>query len=449
MEWLFQAPIAIRLTVIAMAGAVIGGWVNWAIYCWAWSPRDISPWSPAPAGCRPRSWRDRLPILGWIGLRRDVAVHGRGFWVRPLLIELFLGAGLAALYWWEVEQVGLLRPQLAPLGVAGLSAPSWVLHATFLSHAILFVLMTVASFIDIDEKTIPDRITDPGTLLGLVLATAMPMSLLPHVSIGIAAPPIGTALTPEAGMAVMVPALGQAYVEPVTATAPNPWPEALAGAPRWQSLAIGLGCYALWLFAIAPRIWRGRRGVTVALGLIWRRVWREWLRPPLSIYWLVGLVAIPLVWFWSGDAWIGLLSGLIGLAGGGALIWSVRIVGSAVLGREAMGFGDVTLMMMIGTILGWQACVFIFFLAPIAGVLIGIAQLVVRRDDVIPFGPFLCLATVFVIVGWGNVWNWAQLPFGIPGLVPIVLGFCLVVLAVLLKLVHVIKQAIKNLFLGS
>jgi hypothetical protein len=89
--------------------------------------------------------------------------------------------------------------------------------------------------------------------------------------------------------------------------------------------------------------------------------------------------------------------------------------------------------------------VLIFFLAPFAGLVIGILQVVLRRDDVIPFGPFLCLATLFVIVAWASVWNTVQLPFAVPGLVPTVLLVCLVLLAFLLAGVH----ALKKLFLGS
>ena len=60
-----------------------------------------------------------------------------------------------------------------------------------------------------------------------------------------------------------------------------------------------------------------------------------------------------------------LLTALIGLVGSGGIVWAVRLIGTAALRREAMGFGDVTLMMMVGTFLGWQACLIAFFLVAV------------------------------------------------------------------------------------
>ena len=53
------------------------------------------------------------------------------------------------------------------------------MHATFACHLVLIWMMLVASLIDADEKVIPDSITVPGTLLGLLAAAACPWSLLP------------------------------------------------------------------------------------------------------------------------------------------------------------------------------------------------------------------------------------------------------------------------------
>src|SRR4029079_19500828 len=159
------------------------------------------------------------------------------------------------------------------------------LHLEFASHAIMLCWMLAASVIDIDEKIIPDEITVSGTLLGLVLAAVVPMSLWPHVA---------ERSVPAAGIpstALMLPGDGQAtgflgsplWLEPLTPVSPNMWPPDWGRPRTLQSLLIALACYWLWCFALAPRIWRGRRGPAFALGLIGRRVIREFTRPPLIV----------------------------------------------------------------------------------------------------------------------------------------------------------------------
>lgn len=437
------ASLSLQLLIVCLAGLGLGALVNWATYRFAWfNPREISPWGATPADAPARRWSDRIPIFGWFGLRREHAVHGSFFWIRPLLIELAMGVGLAALYWWEVHEQQLVIPQvddwlrLPFLPLANVVPTSWT-YATFLNHALLITLMAAASFIDIDEKIIPDEITLPGTLLGLTLATLLPMSLLPHIDVR---------TTPEVVSApVALPAAGLAnfnpdntmYVEPVTLATPNSWPSSAAS---WKFLALGQACWWLWCFALTPRIYRGRRGVCRALSILLRRVTRELTRPPLAVIAWPGSLAVAAVWWWGGPAWLGLLTSLLGLAVSGGLVWGVRKAGTAALGREAMGFGDVTLMMMVGTFLGWQAGIMIFFLAPFAGLIVGIVQLVTKSDDEIPYGPFLCLGALFVIVRWADVWNHTQFAFRAGWLVPVVLLACIVLLGVMLAVWQQIKM---------
>ncbi len=108
MNFVLSIPMQARLAVVFVLGACVGAAVNWAIYWLAWNRRSISPWSPPEPSASPRQPADRLPIIGWLGLRREAALHGAGFWLRPMLIEILTGAGLAWLYWWEVGQGGLL-----------------------------------------------------------------------------------------------------------------------------------------------------------------------------------------------------------------------------------------------------------------------------------------------------------------------------------------------------
>ena len=134
------------------------------------------------------------------------------------------------------------------------------------------------------------------------------------------------------------------------------------------------------------------------------------------------------------------------MIGAGAMVWAVRIAGTSALRREAMGFGDVTFMMMVGAYLGWQAGIIVFFLAPFAGLIVGLVQLVLRRDDVIPFVPYLALAALAVLVRWADFWNAAPLglqnTFGVPWLIPAVLAICVVMLWAALVLWRNIKEAI-------
>jgi prepilin signal peptidase PulO-like enzyme (type II secretory pathway) len=430
------------LAVVFAAGACLGSLVNWAIYALAWCPRTISPWSPAPPNVRPRRWADRVPILGWFGLRRESPVHGRLHWLRPVAMEICLGAALAALYWWEIERLGLIQGQVGRLAIA---APMAALHWQFACHALLLCWMLAASFIDIDEKIIPDEITVTGTLLGMLLAIAAPLPLLPNVEARPAATVVSRPLELAGdGQAAGGQAAGQnresLWLEPVTAIAPAAWPDRWAERTSWRAALVALACYLLWCFALAPRIWRGRRGPVVALRLIAARMWREYGRAPLAGLVNVGVPAICGLWLISNEAGrAGLVTALVGLVGGGGIVWAVRLIGTAALRREAMGFGDVTLMMMIGTFLGWQACLVAFFIAPFAGLFAGLAQLVFRRDDVIPYGPFLCLAAAATVVGWAAIWSWAEPLFAVGPLVPLVLVVCLGLLGVLLVLWRLAK----------
>ena len=74
-----------------------------------------------------------------------------------MLLEIGSGVALASLYWWEIgraEELVMTTPILS----------------RYLSHIVLISLLAIASFIDFDEQTIPDLVTIPGTVVGLLLA---------------------------------------------------------------------------------------------------------------------------------------------------------------------------------------------------------------------------------------------------------------------------------------
>ena len=90
-----------------------------------------------------------------------------------------------------------------------------------------------------------------------------------------------------------------------------------------------------------------------------------------------------------------LLASLVGLLVGGGTTWAIRAVGSMIFRREAMGFGDVKFLAMIGAFLGWRGALLSLFLGCVIGAVVG--GLAAVRGGLglrIPFGPYLAMGAV-------------------------------------------------------
>ena len=72
--------------------------------------------------------------------------------------------------------------------------------------------------------------------------------------------------------------------------------------------------------------------------------------------------------------------------------------------REAMGFGDVKLLAMIGAFLGPEACIVVVMVSAVTGSLVGVGRLLLLprcRQEPIPYGPLLALGAL-VWMFWGT-----------------------------------------------
>jgi leader peptidase (prepilin peptidase)/N-methyltransferase len=95
------------------------------------------------------------------------------------------------------------------------------------------------------------------------------------------------------------------------------------------------------------------------------------------------------------------LAGLIGAIFGGGLILLIRVIGGLVYKREVMGMGDVYLTAMIGAFVGFPMIIPTIFLAALIGALFGIIYIISTkqsRESPIPFGPFLSIGGILIIV---------------------------------------------------
>ena len=102
----------------------------------------------------------------------------------------------------------------------------------------------------------------------------------------------------------------------------------------------------------------------------------------------------------------GLIASVIGAAGGGLTVLTFAVVGSVIFRKEAMGFGDVKLMAMIGAFFGWKVAVVTFFLSPFIGLLYGVPLVLISNEHVMPYGPFLSIGAIAAIIfrDWFCTW---------------------------------------------
>ena len=77
--------------------------------------------------------------------------------------------------------------------------------------------------------------------------------------------------------------------------------------------------------------------------------------------------------------------------------------------REAMGFGDVKYMAMIGVFIGWKGILFTLFTASIIGTVVSLPGKILNSDNAlnrIPFGPFLSLGALIWLFYGPQLLDW-------------------------------------------
>ncbi len=316
-------------------------------------------------------------------------------------IEMAVIITAVVLWWWEVARLGQL-----PLRCEEHGLEAGTLLARCVAHLVLFMLLAAASWIDLRYRVIPDCVTVTGVLLGLATLWLWPDVLLP------VAGEVPRSFAPPQLQLDVLGFFGGLHTAPGIAWL-GPW-------PCVPGLLLPLAIFTIWwLVCTSP-----------FLDLEPSRLLR-WLEPR-GVILVLGLLAIVAAWVCGGDRYVGLQSSLIGLAVSGGIVGAIRTGASRAMGREAMGLGDVTLMAMVGAWLGWQACVVAFFLAAFLGVAHGAAHLLFHRENELPFGPSLCLASAGVVVAWRPIWEIVGLYFNQPLDLAIVVGSVVILTAVTL-----------------
>lgn len=342
--------------MVFLTGAVVGSFLNVCIYR---LPLEKSPLWPLGSRCghclQPIRALDNLPLLSYWLLRGRCRTCAAPYSMRYFFIELGTALSFLALFHLEcIADVHRFRfnPQLVNQ-VLGQQQADFACLIAFIWHATLLSFLIVATFCDIDHRTIPLPLTISGSVLGIIGATFLPW---PWPYTPLQATPTGQPFPVDNWMVSMLHRPYQGvYSWPVW----GPLPEWLAPGGNWQTgLATGIAGFLAGTLTL--RIVR----FTFGLG-----IGAEYMdeADPESVRW-----SLPWrLWDWTGR-----------------------------VGGKTLGLGDADLMMMAGAFLGWQPTLAAFFLAVVPGLVFGMVQIFQRGDNALPFGPSLAIGAMIAAVGW-------------------------------------------------
>lgn len=136
-------------------------------------------------------------------------------------------------------------------------------------------------------------------------------------------------------------------------------------------------------------------------------------------------------WLPWGSWQLGLATSVSGILAGALTLRAVRFLFSLGRGREGLGIGDADLMMMAGAFLGWQPILVAFFVSVLPALIIGVILILLRGDQMMPFGPSLAVGILLTMFGWKYLPPEFQLLFFNPQLIVplIVVGGVLLLIA--------------------
>jgi leader peptidase (prepilin peptidase)/N-methyltransferase len=107
---------------------------------------------------------------------------------------------------------------------------------------------------------------------------------------------------------------------------------------------------------------------------------------------------------------VSLIGAAIGALVGGGFLWLMGFAWEKLRGIEAMGFGDVKMMLMVGAFLGWRLTILTILIGALSGSVIGIA--VMYRSGkrnlqmMLPFGIFLGIGSIVSLLFGAQIINW-------------------------------------------
>jgi leader peptidase (prepilin peptidase) / N-methyltransferase len=138
-------------TLVFLFGLAFGSFLNVCIHRLPREKSVVAPGSACPECGHEIRWYDNVPVLSWLVLRARCRDCGTAISPRYMVVELLV----AALFLFCYAQFGLT--------------------VVTLKYCILCFLLTGLIFTDAETKLLPDALTLPGLVIGLVLSFFVPV----------------------------------------------------------------------------------------------------------------------------------------------------------------------------------------------------------------------------------------------------------------------------------
>jgi leader peptidase (prepilin peptidase)/N-methyltransferase len=352
-------------------GCCIGSFLNVVIYRLPREKSLVRPGSSCPHCGKAIQFYDNIPLVSWLVLRAKCRYCKKPISPRYFAVELLTGSAFLGLYllYYHTHT----RPGLQVQG-------GWFVY---LIHLVLAGAFIAASGIDLELWIIPLSICWLVTAVGVIGSAVggylieseliQAHGLLPVATARTAALALGA----SAGLAISLVLLRAGLLK---RSYDQGEPEDVEGGktsakePEYNHRLEALKEVVFLLPVIV--------GALLAVAIL--------DRPGSVGRWWSSLVARPVV--------AGLLGGVFGYFVGCAVVWATRILGTLAFGKEAMGLGDVHLMGAAGAVVGPLMVVVAFFVAPFFGLGWAIFQMFFKKIRQIPYGPFLSLAVLTVMI---------------------------------------------------
>ena len=116
----------------------------------------------------------------------------------------------------------------------------------------------------------------------------------------------------------------------------------------------------------------------------------------------IGLIFVFLIGILNPNGTTIAINRVLGMLAGGGIFLAITLIGGLLAGKEAMGFGDVKFMGVLGLFFGLKNIAILAVISFLIGAVFSVALLVLKikkTDEYIPFGPFIVIAafiTIFV-----------------------------------------------------